>query len=308
MVNLPIGDIISGSFKLAWRHKYLWLFGLFAAGSNGFGGMRFGGDEPTDFEALGEWVLAALAAIILIGLLVAIVYLILHTISKSALIYNVYQIETKGVHGLGAGWDFGLKRFWPMLGVTLLEIVVIMAFMFALVLLEIVFFVVSPILGFVSLPFAIPGLFAGLAAIIVTFVYAERFVALETQGVIGAIGEGVSLLAKQWKPSLLMALVKVAIGIGVAIVLVVIGIVLVLPAIALWVISKPLAILFGVAVLLPYGVLTTCYFGVFDSAAWTKAFLHLRAPAYAPAAASEASPSEPDRDSEPPRASPPLFE
>jgi hypothetical protein len=306
MINLPISDIIRDSFKLAWKYKYLWLFGLFVAG-NSVG--NIGGDlEPADFDAAYEWFLAALVAIVLIGFAVLVVVMVLHVISKSALIYNVYQIETGGAHSISGGWDFGVQRFWPMLGVTLLQLVVAVAFIVVLILIEVAFFLVHIALGFFSLLFALPALFAGLMTISLVWTYAERFVALETRGVIESLGEGMTLLRSQWRPSLLMLLVKIGIGLAFAFGLVGVGAALFLPAVALWVISKPLAIVYGVLVLLPFTVLLTSYIGTFDSAVWTKVFLQLRAPSYAASdsAPAEAAPAPPQPDR--PDTRPPLFE
>jgi hypothetical protein len=309
MIKLPISEIIRDSFKLAWQYKYLWLFGLFAAGSgNGVGSMDIGGDDPGRLEALGEWILAAIAVILMIAFVLGIIYLVLHTISKSALIYNVYQVVTGGSHSLSGGWDFGLKRFWPMLGVTVLQIVLIMAFVIALGLIEVLIFVASVILGLFSLVLVIPLFIAGLVAIVLTFLYAERFVALETKGVIAAIGEGASLLREQWQPSLMMGLVKLGISMGVGFALFAVGLALMIPAVGLWFAAKPLAIVYGVLVLLPFIVLTTSYFGVFDSAAWTKTFLHLRAPSYAGTDSPGPPPAAPGPEPESPRRSPPMFE
>ncbi len=305
MINLPIGDIIRDSFKLAWKHKYLWLFGLFLAGS---GGGNYGGDfEPSDIDAAYEWLLAALVAIVLITLVVVIVVMVLHVISKSALIYNVYQIETGGAHSLSGGWDFGMKRFWPMLGLTLLQVVILIAFLAVLALIVIGLFVAHVALGFLSLLFALPALFAGLMAVSLTWAYAERFVALETRGVIEALGEGVSLVRSQWKPSILVLLVKIGIGIAFAVGMMGVGAALFLPAVALWLMSKPLAIVYGILVLLPFTILLTAYIGTFDSAVWTKVFLQLRAPSYG---APEELPSipPPAADLERPDTRPPLFE
>jgi len=307
MINLPIGDIIRDSFKLAWKFKYLWLFGLFAAGGGGGGGNLGGRLDPSDIEAAQEWILAALAVIILIGGAIALVVLVLHVISKTALIYNVYQIETGGAHSLSGGWDFGIKRFWPVLGVTILEIVVGMAFVTVLVLIVVACFVMHVAVGVLSLLFAIPALIVGLMTISVMWTYATRFVVLETRGVIEALGEGMTLMRSQWKPSLLMLLVKIGIAMAVGVGMAGIGAVLFLPAIALWVMSKPLAVVYGILVLLPFTVLLTSYIGTFDPTAWTKTFLLLRAPEYAaqelPA---EAPPPPPESDR--PDTQPPLFE
>jgi hypothetical protein len=307
MIRLPIGDIIRDSFGLAWKYKYLWLFGLFAGA--GGGGFNIPGRNitPERIEGVKEWVLAALAMLILVGGLILLVVFILHIISKSALIYNIYQIHTDGAHSLSAGWDFGLKRFWPMCGLTLLEIILVMAFIIVLVGIEIVLFVIAVPLGFLSLLIAIPGGILGVVAIVLTWVYAERFVTLEMRGVVDSVGEAWALIRRQWQPTIIMGLVKFAISIAVAVAMMGIGALLMVPAIALWFASKPLAILYGIAVGLPYLILVSAYFGTFDSAAWTKVFLHLRAPAYAVDQGGVAAQSVPPSP-EPPSASPPVFE
>jgi len=311
MISLPIADIIRDAFKLAWKHKYLWVFGLFAAGNTSFNlPIDQGQSSLGNYEAAYDWLMAALVAVILIGLAVAVIALILHVISKSALIYNVYQIETDGVHGLGAGWDFGLKRFWPMLGLTLLLVMVILAFMLLVVAFVAIGFAIATALGFLALLIAIPVFILGLVLIILTGTYAERFVTLEMRGIVQAIGDGWNLWRTQWKPSVLMLLVKIAIAIALGIGVMGVGAALALPAVPLWFVSPVLAILYGVIVLLPFMVLAGSYFGTFDSAVWTKTFLLLRADAYAVAAGGHAQPnsppSPPPDESRPP--SPPMFE
>jgi len=309
MTTLPLSDIIRDSFTLAWRHKYLWLFGLFAGGIGG--GLNFpgGGDSTGGLERIEElkaWVLAALAMVLLIGFVAGTIVLVLHTLCKSALIYNAYQIETGGAHSLSGGWDFGVKRFWTMLGLTVTEWFVLFAFIMVIILAEVAIFVVSLPLGFLSLLFTLPLLLGGIALALVVWGYGERFVALENRGIVEAIGEGWTLVRSEWRPTLTVLLVKIAIAIALAIGLGGFGLVLALPAVGIWVASKPLAILYGILVLGPFVVLTGAYFGTFDSFVWTKVFLRLRAQAYSPAAAAtdQASPSTTSPSGPPP----PLFE
>lgn len=306
MTTLPLSDIIRDSFALAWRNKYLWLFGLFAGGAGG--GLQFpgGGDSSTGLERVEEiqaWVLAAIGMIILIGLVVGTIVLVLHTLCKSALIYNIYQIETGGAHSLAGGWDFAVKRFWPMLGLTVTQWFVLFAFIMIIVIVEVVFFMASLALGFLSLLVALPLLFAGVAIALVVWTYAERFIALENRGIIESLGEAWALGKYEWRTSLTVLLIKIAIAIAFGIVVGLVGLMLALPAVGIWAASKPLAILYGVLVLVPYLVLVGGYFGTFDYSVWTKVFLKLRASAYGVPVQSSTPPS-PSGDSVPP----PLFE
>ncbi|HUU46255.1 MAG TPA: hypothetical protein VM118_11040 [Acidobacteriota bacterium] len=312
MINLPIADIIRDGFKLAWRYKYLWLFGLFAAGGVRGNVPGLGSDDSgiPDVEAAKAWFMAALAMILLLVFTIGLVILILHVISKTALIYNVYQIETGGTHSISGGWDFGWKRFWPMLGLTLLLIVISIAFVLGIVMVVVALFAVAAPLGVLSLLFGIPLIIGGLVILVLTWTYAERFAVLELRGVIDSIGDGWLLLREQWKPTILMGLAKFAIAIGVFIVVTMIAMMLALPGIALWATAKPLAILYGIGALIPL-IVFAAYIGTFDSAVWTKTFLLLRAPAYAHAAEPADTPPTPGppappADSPPPR--PPQFE
>ncbi|HWO57046.1 MAG TPA: hypothetical protein VNN55_05730 [bacterium] len=307
MTTLPISEIIRDSFAIAWRYKYLWLFGLFAGGAGG--GLQIPGDSGGGLERIDEikaWILAALAMILLVGFVVGVIIITLHTISKSALIYNAYQIETGGAHTLSGGWDFGLKRFWPMLGVTLTQWLIMFSFVVILILLEVAIFAISVPLGVLSLLPAIPLFFFGIAAVVVVWAYAERYVVLEDRGVIESIGEGWSLVKSEWQPTVTVLLIKLAIAIAVGIGLMGIGLVLMLPAIGIWAVSKPLAIVYGILVLAPFVILVGAYFGTFDSLVWTKVFLRLRAAAYgAPAVTAPAAPTPPAPGDSP---KPPLFE
>jgi hypothetical protein len=307
MTTLPISDIIRDSFAIAWRYKYLWLFGLFAGGAGS--GLQFPGDSGGGLDRIDEvkaWILAALAMILLVGFVVGVIIITLHTISKSALIYNAYQIETGGAHSISGGWDFGLKRFWPMLGVTLTQWLIMFSFVLILILFEVTIFAISVPLGVLSLLPAIPLFFLGIAAVVVVWVYAERYVALENRGVIESIGEGWSLVKREWQPTVTVLLIKLAIVIALGIGMMGILLALSLPAVGIWAVSKPLAIVYGILVLAPFVILVGAYFGTFDSLVWTKVFLRLRAAAYgAPVAATPASPVPPSPGDTP---KPPLFE
>lgn len=308
MTTLPLSDIIRDSFAQAWRYKYLWIFGLFAGGAGG--GLQFpGGDSGTGIERIEEikaWVLAALALILLVGFVVFVIVLVLHTLCKTALIYNVYQIETGGAHSLAGGWDFSVKRFWPMLGLTITEWFVLFAFIMIVILIEVALFLTSLALGFLSLLFALPLLFIGVATAIVVWTYAERFIVLEDRGVIESLGEGWSLAKSEWRATVTVLLVKIAIAIALGIGVGGIALVLMLPAVGLWMASKALAIIYAVLILVPFIALVGGYFGTFDYMVWTKTFLKLRAPAYAQAAAPTptAAPPPPTESGSPP----PLFE
>jgi hypothetical protein len=308
MTTLPLSDIIRDSFAQAWRYKYLWIFGLFAGGAGG--GLQFpGGESGGGLERIEEikaWVLAALAVILLVGFVVAAIVLVLHTLCKTALIYNVYQIETGGAHSLAGGWDFSIKRFWPMLGLTITEWFVLFAFIMVVVLVEVAIFVMSLALGFLSLLVALPLLFIGVATAIVVWTYAERFIVLENRGVVESLGEGWSLAKSEWRATVTILLVKIAIAIALGIGVGGIALILMLPAVGLWMASKALAIVYAILILVPFVALVGGYFGTFDYMVWTKVFLKLRAPFYTQASAPSApAPPPAPTDSGTP---PPLFE
>ena len=115
---MDFGDVLSRAWQITWKHKILWLFGIFAScgGTNGFGGP--GGDPGVEYQFQGQdvplppmlqallerinqamgqipeeqWILIAIAAACL-GFIISVAVLLLRTFGKTGLIIGAIQGE-----------------------------------------------------------------------------------------------------------------------------------------------------------------------------------------------------------------------
>src|SRR5660398_277156 len=127
---MDYGDLLSSAWRITWRHKYLWIFGLFASGSAGCsiggGGPNFSAPSenfPTLDDPAGSidqvvgflnthWAL--IGVIILASILMGLILFVISTgglVSGSADAY-----EGSGGSGLGQAWSEGVRSFWRLLG------------------------------------------------------------------------------------------------------------------------------------------------------------------------------------------------
>lgn len=158
---MDIGEVLSKAWKIIWRHKVLWIFGIFAGcGSAGTGSGNAGASYQTDvpiqidfFEnidpAIGALLigLGALLLLILIGLVI-----FLGTIGQVALI-NGTQKNYKDTVRLTFGELFrnSTPYFWRVFGLKLLVFVLTIVAIIGLVLIGVVGSVVTLGLGLLCL-------------------------------------------------------------------------------------------------------------------------------------------------------------
>lgn len=133
---MDIGGVLSRAWKIIWRHKVLWIFGIFAgcgsAGSgSGSSGISSRWDFPQDFnlrpdfiqiEGITDWQIALiLGAAFLIFLVLVILAIFLGTIGRIGLIRGTQQVEG-GAESLALGELFSgsLPYFLRVFGLNLL--------------------------------------------------------------------------------------------------------------------------------------------------------------------------------------------
>lgn len=132
-------SVFTAAWELAWKHKILWIFGLLslfvgqfglgnfighlvnwteriAGGYNWMQGHNFSLPELTLPGAIGLiWLFSIMLALGVLVLVVAV-------ISQGALTAATCDWNKKGkLDSLGKAWHKGAKRFWPVLGVNVLE-------------------------------------------------------------------------------------------------------------------------------------------------------------------------------------------
>lgn len=119
----PWGRFFSDAFRIAWRHKVLWFFGLLAAGSGApnfptsYSNSRDGGESMREFlekttTALQNVPLEVVIPIaVLAGLFFMFVFIFLNVISRGALLTGLRDARLGLTHSFGEHWraGWGLK-------------------------------------------------------------------------------------------------------------------------------------------------------------------------------------------------------
>jgi hypothetical protein len=146
---MNIGEVLSNAWKIVWKHKVLWIFGILASCSNASGGMNSSSSYqsqdmqlPSGFEnmfsQIPEWQLILIAVIIfLVILLLVLIGIFLGTIGRIGLIRGTQQadqeMETKLV--FGELFKGSMAYFWR---VFLLNLLVGLIIFFAIIILLVV--------------------------------------------------------------------------------------------------------------------------------------------------------------------------
>ena len=220
---MDYGRIISDSFRIAWRYKSLWVFGLFAGG----GGTGFHFDDswlegrdlgfnPEEFLQTWnipfDWHL-----LIPIGLalgIMSLAFLVMHLISVPALIDGVNKIKRGGSYRLGSSFSVGIDFFWRVLGLTLIAFIII----FGLIVLAVAFglaaYAIHVAILVIYILIMIP-LFISLMFVIATVVeLATRAMVVRDTGVFDSLHEGYLLLRRNLVSNILMFLIYMALTLG----------------------------------------------------------------------------------------------
>lgn len=315
--------IIKRAWNVVWRHKILWLFGLFAGAGGGGGGgnsnVNLGSGDSAGmerltgrFEDLGQWALANLALIaVLVAVIVfvGLVWWILSVAARGGLVHLVDEAEEgRPVRG-GDGWRVGFHYWWRTLGLSLVLILPVAALILLLV--GILVAALMP-LGSDSPGAAAGGLvlgaccFGGLFVVLLILVIllvsvlielGLRFIVLQDRGVFDAIGESISALRARFKDVAVMWLLLLAIGIGFGIVVAMIGVALALPAVFMLLAGNLAGAIMVFAALFLVLLLPGAIYAAFRSAIWTEFFRDFTGrgaiPAVSPAGAYPTPPPPP---------------
>jgi hypothetical protein len=126
---MDFGEVLSKAWKIIWKYKILWVFGILAGlgsgassnGSNGYRNTYQSSDYPQVqrfFENIPPWVWLLVALFII---LVMIIFFVLSTIGKIGLIKGTLQAdEETGGLSFGKLFSESLRYFWRIFGLTLL--------------------------------------------------------------------------------------------------------------------------------------------------------------------------------------------
>ena len=265
---MDFGEVLSKAWKITWKFKILWIFGIFAScGTTRGPNLNFNNDFQTN-TPLGQGpnlppgfednlfkiahffenpaIIVAFISVICILILISIFFSIM---GRIGLIKGAADADA-GAERLGFGtlWKSGLQYFWRFFGLSLLIGSPILFVYFALVAIGIVALVTLAAGGSSNDPFSGPvgpALLAALPvicvlicviflfAIVVSFLgpQAERAIIIENEGVISGLRRGWNVLTKNLGPILIVWLINIVIGAAAGIVIALPVIIVVFPAV-----------------------------------------------------------------------------
>lgn len=237
-MNFNFGEVLSRAWQIIWKHKVLWIFGIFAGCSRGGGGGSSGGGGGATgpggdgrlpeierfFEQLGQWIdnNAWIIAVFVLAVLVLIILAIfLGAIGRIGLIRGTYQAE-QGRERLVFGELFSesMPYFWRVFGLSLLIGVLILLLILPLIL----FGVLTAGIGLICILPLLCLLIPLSWAVMVVIEQANVAIVLEDLGIVDGLRRGWEVVRANVGTMIVMALI---LFIGAA----VIGILLAIPII-----------------------------------------------------------------------------
>lgn len=230
-------NILGRAWKITWRYKYLWFFGLFAAllgnggeyellvrGLNGETGeaifpawqslSQTGIFSSQALDNIGELLNNdPFSFVMLVGICLAILVLAgflvwLTVVSQASLVNNAasYLAGKKG--DFKSGLRMGINSFWPVFGLNIINKVIIL-FAFVLIGLPIILTAAKSASASANILYVFAFIIFMAAALSLTFVikYSIAYVVVKEQKFLEAVRSGWRLFVQNWLVSLEMAFV-----------------------------------------------------------------------------------------------------
>ncbi|HET6594007.1 MAG TPA: hypothetical protein VFG81_00185 [Anaerolineales bacterium] len=238
-MNFNFGEVLARAWQIIWRHKVLWIFGIFAGCSRGGGGGSGGqvsrsGDQTFPqleqfMQQVGQWIEDnpwIVAVFVLLVILVLIVSIYLGTIGRIALIRGTYQAET-GAERLNFGELFSgsAPYFWRVFGLSLLILLIALVVFVPVVLGGTLFSAITAGIGLICLAPLICLLVPLLWLLSVVIEQANVAIVLDNLGIGDGFRKGWNVVRDNLGPIIVMTLI-IFIGSGV------VGFLIALPIIA----------------------------------------------------------------------------
>jgi len=278
--------IIKDSWNMSIKHRYLWVFGVFAGMG---GGMSYPGDMKEArnneyFSAVWSWLWQhpAIAIMIAIGLgILLLIHFILAFVSYGALIKGAAQVEQEGKSNFEDSLAAGLKYFWPNVGITLMIGLITLGVMAIAMLPFIVMLIAGgdglKIVAVIWLILCILPLILAVFVLVLVAALAARICVLEDKGVMDSLKLAWQMGKANISESATLGAISIALGIGVSIAIAVGVIALAIPFIILGLVNIWLGLVPGGLVGIVLILLLACVYGVFTSAYWTLGYLQIKA-------------------------------
>jgi hypothetical protein len=306
-MNFNFGEVLSRAWQIIWKHKVLWIFGIFAGcsrgsgnfrGNSGGGGSGGTGQLPPEVMRVFQFIQQNLVMFIVVGcILVLVIWAItifLSTIGKVGLIRGTFQAEG-GAEKLIFGQLFSESTpyFWRIFGLSLIVAIPILI-VFAVVIAGLVAFAVSASNGNDAANIGLVGmvpLLIGCFCLLVPVLFvvgmiirqAENAIVLEDLRVLPAISRGWDVFRANLGPVILMAIILAVIGVIVGIIIALPVLVIVVPAAITFAVGKaqnwtPM-IFAGVCLCLyiPVAWVLNGIITAYTESAWTLTYMRLTA-------------------------------
>lgn len=294
---MDYGYIVNRAFQIAWRYKSLWIFGLFVGGFSNLNlnlpGDSFGFDPSSanPFSGISPEVIGAL---IMLGMLLGLIFMIAYCIAAPALIDGVNRVERGGVYTFGASFSTGVDNFWRIFGLGVLLFVALVAiFVFGAIVFGILAAIIGVSFGDSSSGPAIAAIILGILLLIpvVIFLYfviatpfqlAQRVIVVRSARISDALSEGWLLFKQNFGKALVIFLIRIGISIAIGIAMFIFFMVVAL--LVLVFVPDPMehlaeAILLGILFGLPISLVFGGFMGTFESALYTLFYFELVEPA-----------------------------
>ncbi len=280
-LSIDYWGLVTRSFHILWKHKFLWFFGFFAAGAGGGSGNTSRWAEHAGPQVR-DWFVThvELIAMIVMGMVVVwFVFFVMGLLSKGALIGSIAHAEREHDITFGRAWEIGYKNFLKMLGLAVIALIVFFVgvFIFAVP-------IVLPLLAgkagavvaiAIGALLLIPFLaFSFLVAFTVT--YAEREAVLRNEGVFDSLRLGWELTKKYFWNSMVVWLVSLVSGLVFSFGII-FGLLLVaVPFILIGLLNVFAALVVGIPIGLVLVFIISGALGTYDYSLWTLAYIRIR--------------------------------
>jgi hypothetical protein len=320
-MNFNFGEVLTRAWRIIWKHKVLWIFGIFAGCSRGSGNFRgnsggggsggTGGQLPPELMRIFQIIQQNLVPFIVVGcilvLLIWAVTIFLSTIGKVGLIRGTYQAEG-GTERLIFGQLFSESTpfFWRVFGLSLIIAIPILV-AFAALIAGFAAFAISASNGNDAARVGVFGLLPlliGCVCILVPVMFvvgmiirqAENAIVLENMPVLPAISRGWEIFRANLGPIILMAIILAVVGIVAGLIIAIPILAVVVPAAITFAVNRaenwtPM-IFAGVCLCLyiPVAWLLNGILTAYTESAWTLTYMRLTAsPSENPPAVLEAN-------------------
>jgi hypothetical protein len=267
--------LMNQAWELTWRFKSLWILGIFVSAS-----APYSLNWQEDSKVLSNFgvPLTMSLTLLAVSLVVGFVFMILYFIASGSLIDAVNRLARGGQYRFGNSVANGLHFFWRMLGLGLLVFFVVAVWLGVCAIPAVLCFLMSTVLGVISLFFVVPLGLAGIFAAASLYLLAERSVVVRDIGIGDGIDEAWTLFRRSVGHNVVLALIYLGVTIGFGMLFLVLAAIIAVPFVAMALTSTAglvIAIAIGIPAVLLLALLVTGVTGAFTNAMYTLFYFDL---------------------------------